>query len=138
MTLMSPKCIINKQYFFDEEQRMKEDTVCVQVEHEVKKEAEAILQKLGVPVSVLINSLYREIIYRKEIPFSLSSPENSNGVNKSGKEKAYVTLQDSQGQPINAVGRSLNEILADLEQAEERANKEGWFSADDAEKLLED
>ena len=117
---------------------MKDETVCVRVEHEVKKEAEAILQKLGVPVSVLINSLYRLIIYQKEIPFSLSVPDNSKGSNSIGKEKAAVTLQDSHGQPIKAVGRSLNEILADLEQAEDRANKEGWVSADDAEKLLED
>ena len=51
----------------------------------------------------------------------------------------YVPFsKKSKKEPIKAVGRSLNEILADLEQAEERSNKEGWVSADDAEKLLED
>ena len=37
-------------------------------------QAEEILQKLGVPVSVVINSLYRQIIYHHGVPFSLTIP----------------------------------------------------------------
>ena len=54
---------------------MKDSTVSARVENDVKKEAEDILQKLGVPVSVVINSLYRQIIYRHGIPFSLTIPD---------------------------------------------------------------
>ena len=36
---------------------MKDATVSARVEYDVKTEAEDILQKLGVPVSVVINSL---------------------------------------------------------------------------------
>ena len=43
---------------------MKDSTVSARVENNVKIEAEEILQKLGVPVSVVINSLYRQIIYQ--------------------------------------------------------------------------
>ena len=46
--------------------------VMVRVEPDVKTEAEAVLSKLGIPVSVLINSLYRQIIMTNSIPFSLS------------------------------------------------------------------
>ena len=53
---------------------MKNSTVSARVENDVKIEAEAILQKLGIPVSVVINSLYRQIIYRQGIPFPLNSP----------------------------------------------------------------
>ena len=35
---------------------MKDATVSARVEYDVKSEAEEILQKLGVPVSVVINS----------------------------------------------------------------------------------
>ena len=44
---------------------MKDATVSARVECNVKNEAEDILQKLGVPVSVVINSLYRQIIYNQ-------------------------------------------------------------------------
>ena len=53
---------------------MKDSTVSARVENDVKNEAEDILQKLGIPVSVVINSLYRQIIYRHGIPFSLTLP----------------------------------------------------------------
>ena len=53
---------------------MKDTTVSVRVESDVKNEAEGILQNLGVPVSVVINSLYRQIIYRRGIPFPLTVP----------------------------------------------------------------
>lgn len=53
---------------------MKDSTVSARVENNVKIEAEDILQKLGVPVSVVINSLYRQIIYHHGIPFSLTIP----------------------------------------------------------------
>ena len=42
---------------------MKDATVSARVEQDVKVEAEKILAKLGIPVSVLINALYRQIIY---------------------------------------------------------------------------
>lgn len=54
---------------------MKDATVSARVECNVKNEAEDILQKLGVPVSVVINSLYRQIIYKQGIPFSLTIPK---------------------------------------------------------------
>lgn len=41
---------------------MKDSTVSARVENTIKTEAEDIFQKLGVPVSVVINSLYRQII----------------------------------------------------------------------------
>jgi len=43
---------------------IKNATVSARVEEDIKNEAEDILQKLGVPVSVVINSLYRQIIAR--------------------------------------------------------------------------
>ncbi len=46
--------------------------VMARVEPDIKMEAEAILSELGIPVSVLINSLYRQIIMTNGIPFSLS------------------------------------------------------------------
>ena len=46
--------------------------VLARVEPEVKQQAEEIMQELGIPVSVVINMLYKQIIIKKGIPFSLS------------------------------------------------------------------
>ena len=44
------------------------------VEPSVKEQAEAIMEMLGIPTSVLINALYKQIIMTRSIPFSLSVP----------------------------------------------------------------
>ncbi len=53
---------------------MKTANVTARVQPEIKIQAEAVLEQLGVPVSVLIDSLYRQIIMTKSIPYSMSLP----------------------------------------------------------------
>lgn len=48
--------------------------VTARVLPEVKEQAEHILEQLGIPVSVLIDSLYRQIIMTNSIPYSLNVP----------------------------------------------------------------
>lgn len=48
--------------------------VLARVEPDVKERAEAIMAQLGIPASVVINMLYKQIIMTKSIPFSLSIP----------------------------------------------------------------
>lgn len=48
--------------------------VTAHVQLEIKQKAEDILDRLGIPVSVLIDSLYRQIIMTNSIPYSLSVP----------------------------------------------------------------
>lgn len=46
--------------------------VLARVEPDVKEQAEAIMAKLGVPASTVINMLYKQIIMTRSIPFPLS------------------------------------------------------------------
>ena len=46
---------------------IKSANVSVRVEPEIKKQAEEIMSKLGIPVSTAINMLYRQIIYTKSL-----------------------------------------------------------------------
>ena len=48
--------------------------VMARVEPSVKEQAEAIMEMLGIPTSVLINALYKQIIMTRSIPFSLAVP----------------------------------------------------------------
>lgn len=52
----------------------KSANVMARVEPEIKAQAEAVLDQLGLPVSVVINSLYRQIIMNNGLPFSLTIP----------------------------------------------------------------
>ena len=49
--------------------------VLARVEPGVKEQAEAILAKLGVSASTVINMLYKQIIMTRGIPFSLTVPD---------------------------------------------------------------
>lgn len=48
--------------------------VISRVEPSVKDQAEAIMEMLGIPASVVINTLYKQIIMTRSIPFSLAVP----------------------------------------------------------------
>ena len=53
----------------------KSANVSARVSPEIKQQAEAVLEKLGVPVSVLIDTLYRQVIYTGSIPYPLTVPK---------------------------------------------------------------
>ena len=45
------------------------------VQKYIKEQAEAILERLGIPVSVFIDMTYRQVIMRDGVPFSLDIPD---------------------------------------------------------------
>lgn len=48
--------------------------VMARVEPDIKLKAEFIMDKLGIPASVVINMLYKQIVMTQSIPFSLTLP----------------------------------------------------------------
>ena len=48
--------------------------VTARIQPEIKQHAEAILDRLGIPVSVFIDMAYRQVIMRDGVPFSLVIP----------------------------------------------------------------
>lgn len=95
---------------------MKNATVSARVEENVKIEAEEILQKLGIPVSVVINSLYKQIIYTRGIPFSLKIPAEPKAADEYTDEELNTKLEHSYVQALHKEGRSADEVLDDLER----------------------
>jgi len=53
----------------------KSATVTARVQPEIKRQAEAVLDRIGLPVSVLIDTLYRQIIMTGSVPFALAVPK---------------------------------------------------------------
>ena len=52
----------------------KSANVTARVQPEIKRQAEAVLDKIGLPVSVLFDTLYRQIIMTGGVPYSLTIP----------------------------------------------------------------
>ena len=53
---------------------VKTANVTARIQPEIKESAEAILEKLGIPVSVFIDMTYRQVIANNGVPFSVSIP----------------------------------------------------------------
>lgn len=95
---------------------MKDTTVSARVECSVKSEAEDILQQLGIPVSVVINSLYRQIIYRHGIPFPLTLPAEPKTLDTLSDAELNAKLQHSYDQSLAGKGRPFDEVFDALER----------------------
>ena len=80
--------------------------VLARVEPDVKQQAEEIMQELGIPVSVVINMLYKQIIMKKAIPFSLSLPSVPVTLDEMDKATFNSIMENGLKQAKN--GESLN------------------------------
>lgn len=95
----------------------KSANVSVRVQPEIKQQAEAVLDKIGVPVSVLIDTLYRQIIYTGGIPYPLTVPkiETRDSMTKQEfdamMEKGYTQAKNGEDIEINTAFSSLRERL---------------------------
>ncbi len=50
-------------------------TVLARVNPKLKQEAESIMEEIGLPVSVVINCLYKQIVMTRSIPFDFKLPD---------------------------------------------------------------
>ena len=96
---------------------LKNATVSAQVEPQVKIEAEDILQRLGLPVSVVINTLYRQIIAYKGLPFALTLPGEPETLDTLSQVALDAKLQHSYEQSLAEEGRPYHEVFDELERA---------------------
>ena len=71
----------------------KSANVLARVEPEIKEKAESIMSQLGLPASVVINALYKQIIMTKIIPFSLSLPKEPTALDSMDTEEFDSMMQ---------------------------------------------
>ena len=50
-------------------------TVLARVDPKLKSQAEEILDQLGIPASLMINMLYKQIVLTRGVPFRIGLPE---------------------------------------------------------------
>lgn len=90
--------------------------VMARVEPEVKEEAEMIMGQLGIPASVVINMLYKQIIYTKSIPFSLSLPKKPVARDAMGMDEFDGMMERGLEEARNGKARLASDVFREIRQ----------------------
>ena len=96
---------------------IKTANVTARVQPEIKAQAEAVLERIGIPVSVLIDTLYRQIIMTGGVPYSLSVPRFTTLDDMSKEQfdtmmqKGYDEAQAGSGLPTDEAFKKIREVI---------------------------
>ena len=90
--------------------------VLARVEPDIKAKAEGIMAQLGVPASVVINMLYKQIIMTKSIPFSLSVSNSFQTLDEMNEEEFELMMQKGLTDAKAGHSRSAKSVFNDLRQ----------------------
>lgn len=91
--------------------------VTARVQPEIKAQAEAVLDQIGIPVSVLIDTLYRQIIMTGGVPYSLSVPRipTLDGMSKEQfdemMQKGYDEAKAGVGLSVDDAFKKIREVI---------------------------
>ena len=94
----------------------KNATVSARIDEDVKNQAEDILHQLGIPVSVVINTLYHQIIARNGVPFSITLPPSPRSLDVLTQSELDAKLQHSYEQTLSRKGKPMDEIFDEIER----------------------
>ena len=89
----------------------KNATVSARIDENVKDQAEDILRQLGIPVSVVINTLYHQIIARNGVPFSITLPTKPRSLDELTQSELDTKLQHSYEQALTCQGKPMDEVF---------------------------
>ena len=95
----------------------KSANVTARVQPEIKRQAEAVLDKIGLPVSVLIDTLYRQIIMTGGVPYSLTVPNlptrdsMTDAEFNTMKEKGYHQAKTGEGLSVDEAFAKIRECI---------------------------
>ena len=90
--------------------------VMARVEPQVKEQAEEIMDMLGIPVSVVINTLYKQIIMTRSIPFSLSVPKVPAARDELDDAAFYAMMERGLKEAKTDQSRLASDVFADLKR----------------------
>lgn len=94
----------------------KSANVLARVEPEIKEQAESIMSKLGIPASVVINMLYKQIIMTKSIPFPLTLPKEPATLDSMTTGEFNAIMETGLSQAKADQSRTYTNVFADLRQ----------------------
>lgn len=88
--------------------------VTARIQPDIKESAEAILDKLGIPVSVFIDMTYRQVIANNGVPFALNLPKAIATRDKMTDSQFDSVMDEGLLQAKNDDSKTAKEVFADL------------------------
>ena len=74
------------------------------------------MTKLGIPASVVINMLYKQIVMTKSIPFTLSLPADPTARNEMDADTFNAIMQNGLDEAKEDYSRPVFEVFVDLKR----------------------
>lgn len=93
---------------------VKTANVTARIQPEIKESAEAILEKLGIPVSVFIDMTYRQVIANNGVPFSVSLPRTITTRDELTDSQFDSIMEQGLMQAKSDDSRLAKDVFADL------------------------
>ena len=93
---------------------IKTANVTARIQPEIKESAEAILEKLGIPVSVFIDMTYRQVIANNGVPFSVSLPRTITTRDELTDSQFDSIMEQGLMQAKSDDSRLAKDVFADL------------------------
>lgn len=88
--------------------------VTARIQPNIKEQAEAILERLGIPVSVFIDMAYRQVIMRDGVPFSLNIPDTLVTKDSISKEEFDAMMLTGLNQAVKDDSVSVEDAFEQL------------------------
>ena len=94
---------------------LKSTNVTARMDPELKKEAESILEKVGLSSSAVITALYKQIVYHRGIPFSMTVPDSVEYDRSMMTAKQFdAMLEAGYSEALAKKGRPAENVYIDL------------------------
>ncbi len=92
---------------------IKSANVTARIQPEIKRQAEAVLERIGLPVSVLIDTLYRQIIMTGGVPYPITVPKMPT---RDNDEQFNAMMEKGYNQAKSGEGLSVDEAFSKIRE----------------------
>ena len=90
--------------------------VNVRIQENIKKQAEDILEIIGIPRATAIDMFYRQIILNKGLPFSLTIPKNVPILEDMNEKDFNFMMANGYSQVLQGDSYNIDEVFDELEK----------------------
>lgn len=97
----------------------KTSNIYIRIEPEIKKEAEEILDTLGIGASQAVNMFYKQIILHKGMPFDVNIPDGNTIKPKKNRPVIKSSQDNVKHEPVSIV----EPIIKEEEKSERELTK---------------